>query len=274
MVRTEGVQIAGATEIRQADLLDIESLRRAVHGVDAVCHLAGLARGRESFAEAVQYVRVNISGTVSLLEAMHATGVRRIVYASTGSIYGAPELQPMNEALPDAPPNPYASSKRGGELAIEAIAGGGECAAVIARLSNIAGGVDPDRTRLIPRALTAAAGRSVLAVNGDGSAVRDYLHLRDAADAFVACVEHLPEVGVIDRYNIGSGRGTSVMDVITAVERVTDRRIPLEHRPPVAEPAQLVSDPSKAASEIGWSPKESDIDAIVLDAWSATGRAR
>ncbi|MEV5652932.1 NAD-dependent epimerase/dehydratase family protein [Nocardia sp. NPDC052254] len=270
MVRAIGVEIAGAAEVRLADLLNADSLRRAVCGVDAVCHLAGLTRARDSFAEATQYVRVNVGGTIALLDAMSAVGVGRIVFASTGSIYGSPERQPMSEELPDAPPHPYASSKLAAELVIEAQVGAGELAGVIARISNVAGGVDPDPTRLLPRTLTAAARHNPLSINGDGSAVRDYLHLQDAAAAFVACIEHLPEAGRAVRYNIGSGRGTSVMDVVTAVERVTGHHVPLEHRPPAPEPAMLVMDPSKAAAEIGWSPRHSGIDEIVRDAWAAS----
>lgn len=274
MVRTELLQIAGATEVRPGDLLDVDSLRRAVHGTDAVCHLAGLARARDSFADALQYVRVNVGGTVALLDAMDTAGVSRIVLASTGSIYGAPERQPMDEELPDAPAHPYASSKLAAELVIEAQATGGALAAVIGRVSNVAGGIDPDPTRLVPRALTAAAKRSILAVNGDGSAVRDYLHLEDAAAAFVACIEHLPERGRAVRYNIGSGRGTSIVDVVAAVERATGREVLVEHRPPAPELAVLVSDPSKVVAETGWAPTYSDIDEIVRNAWSAGSATR
>ncbi len=270
MVRSVGADIAGAADVRSADLLDVDSLRRALDGVDAVCHLAGLTRARDSFAEAARYVRANVGGTIALLDAMNASGVGRIVFASTGSIYGAPERQPMNEQLPDAPPHPYASTKLAAELVIEAQASGGELAGVIARVSNVAGGVDPDPTRLLPRALTAAARHTPLSVNGDGSAVRDYLHIHDVADAFVACIEHIPAAGRTARYNIGSGRGTSVMDVVTAVERVVGNQIPLEYRPPAREPAVLVMDPSKAAAEIGWEPMRSSIEEIVQDAWSAS----
>lgn len=269
MVRTPGTDITGAHRVRIADLLDTASLQEAVRGVDAVCHLAGLTRARESFAEALRYVRVNVGGTIALLDAMHSAEVRRIVFASTGAIYGTPEHQPMNEELRDSPPHPYASSKLAAELAIEAQAHGGDLGATVVRILNVAGGVDPDPTRLVPRALAAAAGGTPLAINGDGTAVRDYLHIRDAAAAFVACIEHLPEPGHAARYNIGSGRGTSVMDVVAATERVTGRQVPLEHRPPASEPASLINDPSKAIAEIGWSPRHSDIEEIVQDAWSA-----
>ncbi|MEU4343106.1 NAD-dependent epimerase/dehydratase family protein [Nocardia sp. NPDC023852] len=270
MVRTRGAAIFGAMDVRTADLLDDAALRRAVEGVDAVCHLAGVTRARESLAEPLRYFRVNTRGTIALLDAMVSADVHRIVFASTGSIYGTPDRQPMTEELPDAPPHPYASSKLAAELAVEAQCRGSELSAVIFRMLNVAGGVDPDPTRLVPRALAAAARQSALPVNGDGTAVRDYLHINDAAAAFVAGIEHFPAVGVAKRYNIGSGRGNSILDVAAAVERVTGCHVLLEHRPPVAEPATLVSDPSKAMTEINWSPRYSDINEIVRDAWSAS----
>jgi UDP-glucose 4-epimerase len=270
MVHTRGSAIPWAEDIRTADLLDQDALRRAVVGVDAVCHLAGLVRARESVADPLRYFRVNTVGTIALLDAMAAADVPRIVLASTASIYGTSDRQPMTEEFADAPPHPYASSKLAAELAVEAQTHGGALAAVIVRLPNVAGGVDPDPTRLVPRVLAAAAKQSPLGVNGDGSAVRDYLHIADAASAFVACIEHFPTAGVAQRYNIGSGHGHSVLDVVAAAERVTGHRIALEHRPPADEPAVLVSDPSKAITEISWSPRHSNIDEIVRDTWVAS----
>jgi UDP-glucose 4-epimerase len=110
-------------------------------------------------------------------------------------------------------------------------------------------------------------------VNGDGSAIRDYLHISDAADAFVAGVEHLPKSG-LTTYNIGSGSGVSVAEVISAVERATERKVSVEHRPPADEPIKLVCDPTKAIKELEWSPSRSSIDAIVRDAWSSSLDAR
>ncbi|MEV0108643.1 NAD-dependent epimerase/dehydratase family protein [Nocardia sp. NPDC050799] len=268
MVRTRGKEIAGAERVRVADLLDHESLCRAVQDVDAVCHLAGLTRARESVEHPLRYFRVNTAGTLGLLDAMARGGVHRLVFASTGSIYGTPDRQPMTEDLPAAPPHPYAGSKLAAELAIEAQCGAGELSALIIRMLNVAGGDDPDPTRLIPRAISATTGESVLAVNGDGSAVRDYLHIADAADAFAAGIDHLPALGHSATYNVGSGAGSSVNDVIVAVERATGQRVSVESRPPAAEPGILISDPSRAIAELEWSPGRSSIDAIVQDAWS------
>lgn len=263
------VDIDGAESVRVADLLDPASLRLAVRDVDAVCHLAGLTRARESLTEPMRYFRVNTGGTIALLEAMESAGIERLVFASTGAIYGTPERQPMNEELPPAPPHPYAASKYAAELAIESQCSAGRLSAVVVRMLNVAGGTDPDPTRLVPRALAAATGASVLAVNGDGSAVRDYLHIADAADAFTASVDHLPDLGHAVTYNIGSGSGTSVSDVIAAVEHVAGQKVRTERRPPAAEPRALVSDITRATTELGWKPTRSDITAIVRDAWSA-----
>ncbi|WP_280461609.1 NAD-dependent epimerase/dehydratase family protein [Nocardia carnea] len=264
MVRTERTLLP--VEVRISDLLDENSLRRALNEIDAVVHLAGLTRARESTVDPLSYFRVNTGGTVALLDAMEDAGVARLVFASTGAVYGTPDHQPMTEELPDAPPHPYAASKLAAELAIEAQVRTGRLSATILRLMNVAGGFDSDPTRLVPRALAAAAEYSKLEVNGDGKAVRDYLHLQDAATAFGACLEKPPPLGETERYIIGSGHGTSVLDVVSAVENCVGRRVELVHRPPAPEPAVLIGDPSRAMSALSWSPHRSDIHTIVQDA--------
>jgi UDP-glucose 4-epimerase len=257
-------------EARQGDLLSVPLLASALNGVDAVCHLAGLTSGRESFERPVEYFRVNVSGTLALLDAMADTSVRQLVFASTAAIYGTPDRQPMNEDLPDNPPHPYAASKAAAEAAITWQARTGALGATVLRIFNAAGGNDPDPWRLLPRVLAVAAGRTEqLEVNGDGSAVRDYLHVADAADAFAAAVEHNAELGTCRRYNIGSGVGTSVMDIVAAAERITDQHVPVFHRQAVLEPAALVSDPARALADLGWKPRRSELDEIVRDAWAA-----
>lgn len=264
-----GGLIDGACEVRVADIADAAGLRSAVSGMDVVCHLAGLGRARESVRDPLPFFRVNVGGTVAVLEAMAAAGVPRIVFASTGAIYGSPTRQPMDEGTPDAPPHPYASSKLAAESAIGAQARAGLVGAVVVRLMNVAGGADPEPTRLIPRVLAAAMGESVLHINGDGTAIRDYLHVKDAAAAFVACVEQCPAPGASTRYIIGSGCGTSILDVVTAVERVTGRPVRRVHGAAAPEPALLIGDPGKALTEIGWAPKYSGLDEIVADTWRA-----
>lgn len=259
-------------EVRAADLTDPGSLAGSVVGFDAVCHLAGATRARESWEQPGRYFSVNTAGTIALLTAMEAAGVQRIVFASTGSIYGTPERQPMDESLPDDPPHPYAGSKLAAEQAVEWQARAGGLGVTVLRLFNVAGRLDPDSTRIVPRVLAAVDGTD-LQVNGDGTAVRDFLHVDDAAAAFVAALERAVPVGEARRYNIGHGVGSSVMDVVAAAEQVTGRVVRVEHRPPAPEPATLVCDPSRAIAELDWKPRHSDLATIIADAWAATRRA-
>lgn len=269
LARAAGPRIPGGVEVRLADLRDDEALLRAVRNIDAVIHLAGLTRARVSWDRPLDYFDVNVGGTVSLLRAMQTQQVSRLVFASTGAIYGCPEQQPMSEELPDAPPHPYASSKAAAESVIKWQAQRGELAGVVLRLFNVAGGMDPDETRIVPRIISALRGADALTINGDGSAVRDYLHISDAAAAFVAALAHLPDPGSVNRFNIGSGVGSSIADLIAAAERVATRRVPVVHQPPAAEPRRLVCNPSRALAALGWQPNCSDLDSILRDAWNA-----
>ncbi|MFD0365314.1 NAD-dependent epimerase/dehydratase family protein [Nocardia sp. GCM10030253] len=270
LIHNNRSRVPDGVPVRSADLLDPSSLCAAVHGIDVVCHLAGLTRVRESFTDPERYFDVNAAGTVALLRAMASEGVGAMVFASTAAIYGAPERQPMTEDLPDNPPHPYAASKQAAEQAIEAESRTGRLTAVILRLFNIAGGPDPDSTRILPRILAAAAGDSpTLTLNGDGSSVRDYVYIADAAKAFGAALATMPDHGTCVRYNIGSGVGTSVRQLIDVASQVTGRDIPIEHRPAVAEPPRLVSDSSRARNELGWTAPTSDIESMIRDAWSA-----
>ncbi|MEV6773382.1 NAD-dependent epimerase/dehydratase family protein [Nocardia sp. NPDC051030] len=265
MVHTPGDPISGATETRIADLLDVHTLARTVDGMDAVCHLAGLTRARESLTDPLRYFRVNTSGTITLLEAMAEAGVPRLVFASTASIYAPSEGEPLTEDAPDAPPHPYAASKLAAEHVIEAQARTGALAATILRVFNLTGGSGADPTGLTPRTLAATAA-SPLQINGSGTAIRDYLHVSDAADAFAAAISVPQITGVVDRYNIGSGTGTSLLDIVAMVERVTGRPVPRTHKPPVPEPAALVSAPGKASANLSWSPTRSNLESIIRDA--------
>lgn len=260
-------------EVRQGDLLVPSSLVVALDGIDAVCHLAGLTSGRDSFARPLEYFRANVSGTVTLLDAMAAAEVHHLAFASTAAIYGTPETQPMGEDLPDNPPHPYAASKAAAEAALRWQARTGSLGATVLRIFNAAGGADPDPGRLLPRVLAVAAGEAPhLDINGDGTVVRDYVHVEDAADAFVAALDRRPQPGSCYKYNIGSGVATSVLDIVAAAERVTGRHVRLVHRDSAPEPTALVSDPTRAIADLGWKPRRSDLDEIVRDAWMSRAR--
>lgn len=268
LVRRESACLPAELPLRFADLRAPESLTAAVRDVDAVCHLAGLTRARESVADPLPYFHVNVGGTVALLEAMARAGVENMVFASTVAIY-ATDIQPMTEDLPDAPPHPYAASKQAAESTIAAQAATGRLAAIVLRMSNIVGGADTDPTRLLPRLRAVAAGTSPrLPINGDGTATRDYLHIEDAARAFTAALTHLPAPGACRRYNIGSGTGTSINDLIDRTAHLTGHPIPVDHHPAAQEPPTLICDNSRAARELDWHPTW-DIESILREMWTS-----
>jgi UDP-glucose 4-epimerase len=279
MVRTPPVRpLPRTVHVVTARLEDVESLRSALAGVEGVCHLAALTRVRDSFDRPTDYFHVNVTGTLNLLDALAAEsgrldGPARLVLASTGAVYGVPDVQPITEDQAPHPLNPYGASKLAAEQAVGWQAATGALGAVTLRAFNVAGAVgghaDPDDTRIIPKALAVAAGQAPrLEVNGDGSAVRDFVHVGDLASAFVMALAAC-EPGAHRIYNACGGHGVSVRDVISAVERVTGRVVSVHWGPPKPEPAVLLGDNSAIMADLGWSPRESGLDEIVRDAWQA-----
>lgn len=265
-------------DLRIGDVLDYASIESAVEGADAVCHLAALTSVRKSFEEPVRYFRVNVTGTLNVLDALDAEARRtgrtlRLVFASTCAVYGAPDSQPITEAQEPAPGNPYGASKVAAEAAIGYQAALGRISAVTLRTFNVAGAVDghgdPDTSRIIPKALLVAAGRADrLTVNGDGSAIREYTHAGDLARAYSAVLDSAGTAGH-RIYNVGSGLGVSVREVIEAAERITDRPVPVSWGPPASEPRELRADSSRIRADLGWQPRSSALETIVADAWHA-----
>lgn len=269
-------ELPAGVEPRRADLSG--SLTDDLAGADAVCHLAALGRVRDSRADPIGYWRTNLGGTLAVLEALMASSHRptRLVLASTASVYGEPDTQPITEDASTAPAHPYGASKLAADLAAQGVAETGALGAISLRAFNIAGAWnnhgDTDTTRLIPRALAAAANRGPeLIVNGDGSAVRDFVHVRDMADAFVRAVDTCTP-GRWAAYNIGSGQRTSVQDVIATAEEITGRRIAVHHRDAAPEPAELLADSTRAHEDLGWKPEHSSLREILRDAWTALNR--
>jgi UDP-glucose 4-epimerase len=265
-------------ELRTGDILDLAALEQVVEGADAVCHLAALTLVRESFEEPVRYFRVNVTGTLNLLDAMNAEAQRRgrplrLVFASTGAVYGAPEMQPITEAQEPAPGNPYGASKLAAETAIGYQAALGAISAVTLRTFNVAGAVDghgdPDTSRIIPKTLLVAAGQADrLNVNGDGSAIREYTHVCDLAQAYAAALDVAGPAGH-RIYNVGSGVGVSIREVVEITERITGRPVPVRWGPPVREPRELRADSSRINTELSWHPTRSSLETIIADAWKA-----
>ena len=269
---------AGA-RVAQADIRDPSALARVVAGFqpEGVCHLAALTRVRDSFTDPVGYFDVNVGGTTQLLAALGGSARRtgrpaRLVFASTGAVYGARDGQ-LGEDQPCQPQNPYSAAKLAAEQLVGYQAATGRLAATSLRCFNVAGAVagigDPDTSRVIPKAIAVAAGTAErLQVNGDGTAVRDFTHVADVADAYRLALE-AAQPGKHRIYNLGSNRETSVTDIIDTVRQLTARPVPVEHLPPKSEPRMLTADSRRIQEELGWTPHRSNLEQIVHDAWAA-----
>jgi UDP-glucose-4-epimerase GalE len=268
----------------RADLADRQAVEQILrrHDIGAVIHFAAYAYVGESMTDPGKYFRNNVAGTLNLLEAMRATGIGRIVFSSTCATYGVPEAVPIGEDHPQRPINPYGESKLFIERTLHwnAVAHGLHWMAL--RYFNAAG-ADPDgeigedhdpETHLIPLAIEAALDRRrELQVMGtdyptpDGTAIRDYVHVTDLADAHVRALRHLQANGDSGALNLGTGRGHSVREVIAMVERVTGRRIDARDVARRAgDPPALVAAPGRARELLGWEPRWSSLETIVQTA--------
>ncbi|PVZ09016.1 NAD-dependent epimerase/dehydratase family protein [Actinomycetospora cinnamomea] len=248
-----------AAGMRIADLDRPASLADALAGVDGVCHLGAVVRVRASLTDPLGTWRTNLGGTLAVLEALPRG--TRLVLASTAAV---------GDGLPD---HPYGSSKLAAEWAVRDAAPARGLGAVVLRLANVAGPGDADPTRLVPAILGAALEGTEFTVNGDGSAVRDLVHVADVAEAFVAALG-AAEPGRHRTLPIGSGRPVAVRDVIAAAERATGRPVAVRHREAAPEPQAVVVDPVPARDELGWVPRRSAIDRIVGDAWAERAAAQ
>ncbi|MGK9164853.1 UDP-glucose 4-epimerase GalE [Inquilinus limosus] len=259
--------------LEEADIGDGAALDRimARHKPVAILHFAALTYVGESVSEPALYYRNNVSGSLSLLEAARRHGIGTVVFSSTCATYGPPERIPIAEDTPQHPIHPYGASKLMIErmLADFAAAYGLRWAAL--RYFN-ACGADPDgqigeahdpETHLIPLVLMAAAGhRPHIEILGDdyptpdGTCIRDYIHVADLADAHVRALRYLLAGGPSRAFNLGTGTGHTVREVIAAVERVTGRPVPVRLSPPrPGDSPTLVADPSLAASALGFRPR-------------------
>jgi UDP-glucose 4-epimerase len=277
-LREHGPGAPEGVVVLEADLLDREQIRKVTleYEPEGVCHLAGLARIRESLADPAGYFDTNVGGTASLLRALAEATQRtgrpsRVVFASAGAVYGPAGSQPITEGASTAPTSPYGASKIAAEQLMAYQATTATLGAVSLRCWVIAGAVgrygDPDRTRLIPKALAVAAGlEPTLAVNGDGSAVREYTHVADVAEAYRLALE-ATEPGEHLVFNVGSGTAASIRDVIAVVEEVTGREVAIERRPAQNEPQRVVLDSDRIRRELGWRPRQSSMHGMVRDAW-------
>jgi UDP-glucose 4-epimerase len=252
------------------DLLAPDSLGPAVSGVDAAVHLAARTRVRESFADPIRYFQVNVTGTVNLLAALRPG--TPLVFASSASVYGTPTSQPIPESCRLDPQNPYAATKAAAESAIGWAASTGRVSATTLRVFNLAGALDgvgdPDPTRILPRAVAAAAGSlSHVDINGPGTAIRDFVHITDAATAFALALAN-PRPGH-HIYNVGA-IPASVNDILAATHRLTGSPVPVVHHPPhPGESPELRADTTLIRADLGWHPAHTTLDPLILDQWNA-----
>ncbi|WP_202880536.1 NAD-dependent epimerase/dehydratase family protein [Kribbella amoyensis] len=276
-----GAGLPSGVEPVHGDLLAEDSVRKAVAQVapEVVCHLAAAVRVRESRTDPVRYWRTNVGGTLAVLDALAETGSgsAKLILASTCAVYGEPERQPIGENAEPAPSNPYGAGKLAADRAAADLAATGAIGAVSLRSFNVAGGLpehpDRDESRLIPKVVAVAQGRATeLVVNGDGTTVRDYVHVLDMADAFLAAVG-VCEPGQWQAYNVGGGGRTRIVDVIATTERLTGKPLPVRHQAGAAEPPELIADPRSFQRATGWSAHRSGLEQILGDALAAARSA-
>ncbi|WP_036486135.1 UDP-glucose 4-epimerase GalE [Myxosarcina sp. GI1] len=253
------------------------------HNIAAVMHFAAYIAVGESVKEPGKYYRNNVSSTLTLLEAMLAHGIDKFVFSSTCAVYGMPQEIPMTEAHPHSPLSPYAASKDMVERILSDFDIARGLKSVAFRYFN-ASGADPSgtlgedhapETHLIPLALLTALGkRKTLYIFGtdydtpDGTAVRDYIHVSDLADAHVLGLEYLLSGGESQVFNLGNGNGFSVKAVIETARQVTGKDIPAEITDRRSGDAPiLVGSSDKVRRILGWNPQYADLNKIIGDAW-------
>ena len=271
--------------LEEGDIADEARLREVIrtHQPDAVMHFAAYAYAGESVQEPALYYGNNVSGSWRLLESLRAEGVSKIVFSSSCSVHGDAAVQPITESAPYQPVSPYGFSKFAIERMLSDYGRAYDLKSVSLRYFN-ASGADPDggigevhepETHLIPLVLEVAAGkRKHLQIHGsdyptpDGTCVRDYIHVSDLARAHVMALDRMLGHGLTGAYNLGTGVGYSVQQVVDAARQVTGHKIPVEMGPRrEGDPARAVADPSLAKQKLGWEAEFKELPAIIGSAW-------
>lgn len=250
---------------------------------EAILHFAARIQVGESVVDPRRYYAGNLAATVGLLESVLDAGVGRVVFSSTAAVYGVPFEVPIPESHPTSPVNPYGETKLAAERMLASYARAYGLGYAALRYFNAAGALaeaglgerhEPE-THLIPLVLRAALGEGKpVTVFGrdyptpDGTCVRDYIHVVDLAEAHLAALEYLGAGGESGAFNLGTGRGYSVAEVIAEAERVAGREVPTAEGPRrEGDPPALVADPSRAHERLGWRPTRSSLGQILEDAW-------
>ena len=278
----------GHRETVPAEILNVvrlqgtAALTTLLQGVDAVIHFAAYIAVGESTREPELYYSNNVGGSLSLFEAMARAGVKRIVFSSTAAVYGEPPVTPIPEDSPFAPVSPYGHSKALVERVLADLDKHRGLRSVVLRYFN-ACGAEPEanlgeqhepETHLIPLLFRAAITGEPIQIFGDdyatpdGTCIRDYIHVGDLASAHLAALDHLLGGGPSQQFNVGTGTGNTVMEVLRAVEEVSGRKVPYKIAPRrEGDSASLVANSQKLQSTLNWAPHRSGLTQIVRDAW-------
>ena len=277
----------------QADIRDVDAVRAVVrqYGVTSAMHFAASSLVAESVAKPELYYDINVVATLRFLDALTQEGVKQVVFSSSAAVYGAVEAELISEAFPLEPTNPYGETKRVIEGALKWMGAAHGFSWCALRYFNAAGADedgeigerhDPE-THLIPNLIRSVLGTGPgLKLFGDdyptpdGSAVRDYIHVTDLADAHIAALDYLRAGGASRPFNLGTGKGLSILDVVAAAERALGKPVKYEMAGRRAgDPPKLVADPSAAMSALKWAPTRSDpVNLIRTAAAFETARAK
>lgn len=272
-------------DLIEGDLLDQPALAAALDRVkpDVVAHFAALSYVGESVEKPELYYRNNTTGTLNLVEAMRGAGVDKLLFSSTCATYGVPERTPIDESHPQSPINPYGWSKLFVERILQDFSAANDFTYVALRYFNAAG-ADADgeigerhepETHAIPLAIRGALSSDyTFTIFGDdfdtrdGTCVRDYIHVTDLAAAHKLAIDYMLNGGKSEIFNLGTGVGTTVAEIVGAVEKVAGKSFPRRvgpRRP--GDPPALFASNAKAREVLGWEPVHSDIDNIIRTAW-------
>ncbi|MBD8899292.1 UDP-glucose 4-epimerase GalE [Rhodanobacter sp. DHG33] len=278
-------EAVGDASLVVADLLDAEKVERTLRttAFDAVLHFAAMSIVADSMRDPYAYHQNNVVGTLNLLRAMRTVRVDKLIFSSTAAVYGMPRQHVLDEQHPVEPINPYGATKLAVERLLEDASRAYGLSSVSLRYFNAAGADQEGElgeshqpeTHLIPNILRSALGMDpALRIFGsdyptpDGTCVRDYIHVDDLVDGHACALRYLDRNAGVFRFNLGSGEGYSVAQVLEAARRVTGRPISVEVEARRAgDPATLVASRELAGRELGWEPRKSDLDSILSSAW-------
>ena len=275
-----------AAKLYECDIRDKDALKKifAENQIEAVFHFAAFIEAGESVVKPLKYFNNNVYGMQILLEAMTECGVDKIIFSSSAAVYGEPERIPIDEQDATFPVNPYGDSKLIMEMMIRRVAAAHGVKFVSLRYFNASGAIEDGslgedhhpETHLIPLILQVPLGkRDHITVFGtdyptpDGTCIRDYIHVLDLADAHLCALNYLRGGGTSDFFNLGTGHGFSVKQIIDAAEKVTGQKIKTEfgaRRP--GDPAKLIASGEKARKILHWTPRFDDVEKIIATAWN------